>query len=234
MNEPFKILLVEDDPNLQMVLQDYLELMQYDVTSVSDGEAGLNQFRNNIFDVCILDIMLPKIDGFALATSIRQENKTLPIIFLTAKSLKEDRLKGFMHGCDDYITKPFSTEELNVRIKAILRRCSLKQEKLEEVQKNTYRIGKYHFVISEMLLISETEKQTLTRKETALLQLLCENMNQLMARDTAQKAIWGETDYFISRSMDVFITRLRKYLKDDPKVSINNVHGLGFMLRVEE
>lgn len=234
MNEPFKILLVEDDPNLQMVLQDYLELMHYSVTSAADGESGLQHFKNDAYDVCILDVMLPRMDGFALATAIRQENKSIPIIFLTAKSLKEDRLKGFMHGCDDYITKPFSTEELNVRIKAILRRCSLKHEQVEVERKNLYAIGKYNFVVSEMQLNSEFGQQNLTRKETALLLLLSENMNQLMARELAQKVIWGEADYFNSRSMDVFITRLRKYLKDDPKVSINNVHGLGFMLKVEE
>ncbi|MCK9291693.1 MAG: response regulator transcription factor [Bacteroidales bacterium] len=233
MNTPFKLLLVEDDPNLQMVLKDYLEILKYDVTSVSDGESGLKVFRSSKFDLCILDIMLPKMDGFELATAIRNQNELIPIIFLTAKSQKEDRLKGFKTGCDDYIVKPFNSEELHVRIKAILRRCSLRYKEEMTDLRRYYNIGSFTFNLKEMELHSADGIQPLTRKENALLQLLCENMNQPVERELAQNAIWGSTDYFISRSMDVFISRLRKYLKNDPQVAIVNIHGHGFMLKVE-
>lgn len=232
--QSFKLLLVEDDPNLQMVLQDYLELMEYEVISVSDGEAGLKAFRAHEFDICILDIMLPVMDGFELAAAIRAEKRNVPIIFLTAKTMKEDRVKGFLHGCDDYITKPFNTEELDVRIKAILRRCSARYDALVTEEASRLKLGKYIFNTSEMQLSSDSSTQPLTRKEAALLQLLSENRNKLLEREFIQTQIWGDTDYFISRSLDVFITKLRKYLKDDPSVQITNVHGTGFMLKVDE
>ena len=229
-----KILLVEDDPNLLMVLQDFLELSMYEVTTAADGVEGLAAFNNNEFHLCILDVMLPKLDGFSLADKIRKSNKQIPIIFLTAKSLKEDKLKGFEHGCDDYITKPFSTEELNLRIKAIIRRCSrggyLQEEKLHKVHK----IGDFTLDAANLVLHSSFGDQTLTRKEAALLELLCEHKNQILTRNEAQEKVWGDSDYFIGRSMDVFIVKLRKYLKEDPKVSIINVHGVGFRLIVKD
>ncbi|MBU1010476.1 MAG: response regulator transcription factor [Bacteroidetes bacterium] len=228
------ILVVEDDPNLSMVLQDYLELLHYVTVLGKDGEEGLALFNKGKFDLCILDVMLPKLDGFSLASAIRAKNETIPIIFLTAKALKEDRIKGFQHGCDDYITKPFSTEELSLRIKAILKRCS-RDKYLELLEtEEVFSIGSFEFDAINMVLRSPFGDQTLTRKEAALLKLLCLNTNKLLTRETALKTVWGESDYFLGRSMDVFITRLRKYLREDPNVNISNVHGTGFKLEVKE
>lgn len=233
VNEKICILLVEDDPALSIVLTDYLELMHYQVFFAKDGKEGLKIFSKNKIDLCLLDVMLPKLDGFSLATAIRQQNKAIPIIFLTAKALKEDRLKGFYHGCDDYITKPFSVDELNMRIKAILKRCIKGFSTDNNNEKTMLSIGKFTFDFENMLIQSDFGKQTLTRKEAALLKLLYEHKNKLLTRDLAQKTVWGNSDYFIGRSMDVFIARLRKYLKDDPNVIIYNVHGIGFTLEVK-
>ncbi|MFC2100771.1 response regulator transcription factor [Bacteroidota bacterium] len=222
------ILLVEDDPNLSLVLQDYLEMLGYQTVLAKDGDEGLKTYISGKYDLCILDVMMPKIDGFSLAEEIRNKNSEIPIIFLTAKSLKEDRIKGFHKGCDDYITKPFSTEELSLRIEAILRRC----RSLEISDEVSFGIGKYLFDFTNMLLILDKEKQKLTKKESELLRLLCLNKNKLLSREKALKTIWGDDDYFIGRSMDVFITKLRKYLKADPSVSITNVHGTGFKLEI--
>ncbi len=233
MNDKIRILLVEDDPNLSLVLQDYLEMLGYDVELRYDGEEGLKAYKRKNFELCIFDVMMPKKDGFTLAEEIRLENKSIPIIFLTAKSLKEDRIKGFQIGCDDYITKPFITEELSLRIKAILKRCSLlKETDSEKMQK--FEIGIFTFDFAAMKLSSKNEEQGLTKKEAGLLRLLCINKNKLLTREVALKTIWGENDYFIGRSMDVFITKLRKYLKADSSISITNVHGTGFKLEVEE
>jgi len=231
----YKILLVEDDPNLSLVLQDYLELMGYNITLCRDGEQGASAFKNQFFDLCILDIMMPKKDGFTLAEEIRKINKEIPIIFLTAKSLKEDRVKGFRIGGDDYVTKPFSTEELNFRIKAILKRCQPKyvmpdSSDLEKV----YKIGRLTFDAVNLTITSGKNEQKLTRKEAALLKLLCINKNKILTREVALKTVWGDDDYFIGRSMDVFITKLRKYLKEDPTISITNIHGTGFKLETNE
>lgn len=232
--EKFKILLVEDDPNLNLVLQDYLEMMGYEIVSCVDGEDGLKAFKTGSFDLCILDVMMPKKDGFSLAEDVRKKDADIPIIFLTAKSFKEDRIKGFQVGCDDYITKPFSTEELNYRIKAILRRTSVvKPEKISE-DETVFTFGNYTFDSVNMILISPGNEQHLTRKESELLKVLCQHKNQLLTREVALKTVWGDDDYYIGRSMDVFITKLRKYLKDDPKVSITNIHGTGFKFMVEE
>lgn len=231
--DTINILLVEDDPNLLMVLQDYLELMMYQVIAAKDGVKGLAAFKKNEIHLCILDVMLPKLDGFSLSAKIRKANPTIPIIFLTAKSLKEDRLKGFELGCDDYITKPFNTEELNLRIKAIMRRCSNLGFFHQEKQSGIYEIGTFTLDVDNQVLHSGFGDQTLTRKEAALLALLCEHKNQLLTRNEAQEKVWGESDYFIGRSMDVFIVKLRKYLKEDPNVSITNVHGVGFKLEIE-
>ena len=224
------ILLVEDDPNLSLVLKDYLEMINYNIILGKDGREGIKAFRDESIDLCILDIMLPFKDGFTLAAEIRAIDERMPIIFLTAKSLKEDRLKGFRAGCDDYITKPFSTEELDLRIQAILKRCvpqrGIQDAKSEEI----YKIGKYAFDHRNMVLRLEKKEKTLTRKENALLKLLCENKNKLLTREAALKSVWGDDDYFIGRSMDVFIAKLRKYLSEDPSISITNVHGTGFKL----
>lgn len=227
-----KILLVEDDPNLSLVLQDYLEMLDYDILLCKDGQEGLEAFQQGYIDLCILDVMLPKKDGFTLAKEIREADDDIPIIFLTAKSMKEDRLKGFRAGCDDYITKPFSTEELNLRIQAILKRCLVRKASRPAEEIQPYTLGKYVFDHKNMVLRLGKEEKNLTRKENALLKLLCENKNQLMTREYALKSVWGDDDYFIGRSMDVFIAKLRKYLKDDPTISITNVHGTGFRLEI--
>lgn len=228
-----KILFVEDDSNLSMILQDYLEMIGYDVDHAADGELGLKAYKEGEYDLIILDVMMPKKDGFTLADEIRKMESTIPIIFLTAKNLKQDRIKGFQTGCDDYMTKPFSTEELSLRIKAILRRCSVIDDDDDETEETEiFTIGKFTFNYSKMLLTSEDEERSLTRKESGLLQLLCLNINGLLPREVALETVWGENDYFIGRSMDVFITKLRKYLKDDPNVKITNIHGIGFKLEV--
>jgi DNA-binding response OmpR family regulator len=177
--------------------------------------------------------MMPVMDGYALAEEIRKIDETIPIVFLTAKSMKEDRIKGFKTGCDDYIPKPFSTEELSLRIQAILKRCAtgLILENSRESEKY-YQIGLYQYDVKNMILRLNQEEKVLTRKENALLKLLVENKNQLLTREVALKSVWGDDDYFIGRSMDVFIAKLRKYLKDDPSISITNVHGTGFKLEI--
>lgn len=228
-----RILFVEDDPNLSMILKDYLEMIDYTVDHAKDGELGLQLFskETNSYDLAILDVMMPKKDGFTLAKEIRQKREDIPIIFLTAKNLKEDRIQGFQYGCDDYITKPFSTEELSLRIKAILRRCSATKSLNPNVEE-VFKIGKFEFDSNNLILKSNEEERKLTRKESGLLRLLCINKNALLPREEALEKIWGENDYFIGRSMDVFITKLRKYLSSDPKIKITNVHGIGFKLEV--
>ncbi|GAB1419917.1 response regulator transcription factor [Bacteroidales bacterium] len=233
-HDEISILLVEDDANLQMVLQDFLELMHYRVTVASDGEEGLELALANNYHLILLDIMLPKMDGFSVAASLRDIKKTVPIIFLTAKSLKEDRLKGFMFGCDDYITKPFSTEELNVRIKAILRRCLRSFAQGDTKEQWVCTFGTLTLDAHNLTLTSPVATRSLTKKEALLLRLLSQNKNTLVSRDELQNSIWGESGYFVSRSMDVFITRVRKYLKDDPRVKIVNEHGVGFKLEVAD
>lgn len=229
-----KILLVEDDPNLSYVIQDYLEMQNYETMLCKDGEEGLMEYRRSSYDLLILDVMMPRKDGFSMAEEIRETDDIIPIIFLTAKSLKEDRIKGFQVGCDDYIAKPFSTEELSLRIKAILKRCMARTAYISDSEDKMFQVGKYTFDPLNMVLECGAKKQTLTRKESALLKLLCLYKNKLLSRETALKSIWGDDDYFIGRSMDVFISKLRKYLKDDPRISITNVHGTGFKLEVKE
>jgi len=224
--------MVEDDPNLSMVLQDYLEMLDYDIFHAENGMEGLRAFKTKKFDLIILDVMMPKKDGFTLAEEIRATNTQVPVIFLTAKSLKEDRIKGFETGADDYITKPFSTEELSLRIKAILRRSQVNILDNMLENEDIYQIGKYTFDYKNMTLKINDEIRPLTKKEASLLKLLCLHQNQLLPRETALTTIWGENDYFIGRSMDVFIAKLRKYLKHDPAIAITNVHGTGFKLRV--
>ncbi len=233
-SQNIKILLVEDDPNLSLVVKDYLEMLDYTTKLCKDGEEGLNEFRMGKYDLVILDIMMPRMDGFSVAEEIRKFDDLTPIIFLTAKSLKEDRIKGFNIGCDDYISKPFSTEELSMRIKAIMKRCMRVEKNALDDTKKIFEIGKFTLDSENMILKTKKSEQTLTRKEAALLKLLCIYKNKLLTRETALKSIWGDDDYFIGRSMDVFITKLRKRLSDDPTISITNVHGTGFKLEVKE
>jgi DNA-binding response OmpR family regulator len=211
-------------------LKDYLEMLGYQVILAADGDAGLANYRKSKVDLCILDVMLPKKDGFTLAKDIRELNSQVPIIFLTARGLMEDRVTGFKSGADDYITKPFSSEELSLRIEAILRRCGISQNGEED----NIQIGEYLFDVANFELVHGKEKHSLTPKEAALLKVLCKHKNTLLTREKALKEVWGDDDYFIGRSMDVFITKLRKYLKDDPNVAIMNVHGTGFRLEVKE
>lgn len=223
------ILLIEDDPNLGLILQESLQLQGFEVELCTDGEEGKTAFLQNQFDLCLLDVMLPKKDGFTLAGEIRKINQDIPIIFLTAKSLKEDRVEGFKIGGDDYITKPFSMEELLLRIQAVLKRS--RHSTVEENQK-MFSIGDYEFDAEKQILRNENKDQKLTHKEAELLRLLCLHKNAIMDRDLALKLIWGDDNFFNGRSMDVFITKLRKYLKEDSRIQIVNVHGKGFKLVV--
>jgi DNA-binding response OmpR family regulator len=222
-----KILLAEDDPNLGLLTQEYLIAKGYDVKLAKDGNEGLDVFLSESFDFCILDVMMPKKDGFSLAKEIRTKSPNIPLVFLTAKSMTEDTIKGFELGADDYITKPFSMEELLVRIKAIMKRVT-KADKEDE--KSEFSIGKYTFVPNQHELSLNGETQKLTTKESDLLALFCKNQNQTVSRSFALKLIWGDDSYFNARSMDVYITKLRKYLKADPNIQIMNLHGEGFKL----
>jgi DNA-binding response OmpR family regulator len=230
MSQKASILLVEDDENLGSLVEEFLSLQGYSTHLAANGEEGLKMYLAGSFDLCILDVMMPKKDGFTLAADIRNLDQQVPIIFLTARGLDQDRIKGFKSGCDDYITKPFSSEELVLRIEAILKRCSLKKSGNGQQK---FALGKYIFDPVNLLLSIEDNVQKLTVKEAALLKLLCQNVNNLLSRDKAQTEVWGTSDYFIGRSMDVFITRLRKYLRHDPDVAILNVHGAGFKLEVK-
>ncbi len=229
MTKKIKVLLVEDDPNLGIILSEYLNVKGYETTLAVDGEKGYDEFIKKNFEFIILDVMMPKKDGFSLATDIRNTNKDIPIIFLTAKSLKEDTIEGFKLGADDYITKPFSMEELMARMNAILRRVDSNHEGNNQLKE--FLIGKFTFHAEKRILKSEGEQdQKLTSKECELLRLLCLNKNKVMDRTFALKAIWNDDSYFNSRSMDVYITKLRKYLKSDTSIEILNVHGQGFRL----
>lgn len=223
------VLLVEDDPNLGNLLQEYLQNKGYNTTLACDGEEGFKAFAKGSWDFLILDVMMPKKDGFSLAADVRKHDAEVPIIFLTAKSMKEDTLKGFNSGADDYMTKPFSMEELLMRMAAILRRTRDKDAKEDPT---TFEIGNYKYDYKDQGLTIHGERQRLTSKENELLRLLCLHMNDVLDRSFALKAIWDDDSYFNSRSMDVYITKLRKHLKQDPKVEIVNVHGKGFKLKV--
>ncbi len=223
-----EILLVEDDPNLGFVIKDSLQDQDFHVVLCKDGSSGFQTFFKGNFDLCILDVMLPKKDGFTLAKEIRQVKSEIPIIFLTAKSMKEDKVEGYESGADDYLTKPFEMEELVLRIKAVMRRSgSLDNGK----KKDQFDLGAYLFDYKNHELKSERYgDQKLTKKEAELLRLLCINMGQTLEREVALKLIWGSDDYFLGRSMDVFISKLRKHFDPDSGVKINNVHGVGFRL----
>ena len=226
MEERLKILLCEDDENLGMLLREFLQAKGFNADLCSDGEKGYKAFVKSQYDLCVLDVMMPKMDGFTLAQEIRAVNADVPIIFLTAKALKEDILEGFKIGADDYITKPFSMEELVSRIGAILRRVKGKKDK----DVTMYRIGKFSFDTQKQVLVMDDKQKKLTTKESELLALLCSHANQILERNFASKTIWVDDNYFNARSMDVYITKLRKLLKDDPSIEIINIHGKGYKL----
>jgi len=226
MEENVKILLCEDDENLGMLLREYLQAKGFSAELCVDGEAGYRAFLKSKFDVCVLDVMMPKKDGFTLASEIRQANSEIPIIFLTARVLKEDILEGFKIGADDYITKPFSMEELVLRIEAILRRVRGKKSK----ESSVYHIGRFTFDTQKQLLTIGDKQTKLTTKENELLSLLCAHANEILQRDFALKTIWIDDNYFNARSMDVYITKLRKHLRDDDQIEIINIHGKGYKL----
>lgn len=232
MEENTKILLVEDDQNFGDVLRSYLEMHDYDVTLATDGEAGLTQFQQDHYDLCLLDVMMPKKDGFTLAKDIRSLNEAVPIIFLTAKSMKEDVLEGFKRGADDYIKKPFDSAELLYRIQAVLKRTQTRTAPRED--SNEFTIGTFHFHYPTRILTRGDQKEKLSPKEAELFKMFCLYKNEVLPRSKALKEIWGEDNYFTARSMDVFVTKLRRYLKDDENIKIINIHGNGFQLYVED
>ncbi len=225
MNKP-KILLVEDDPSLGFVVKDNLSMKGYDVTLCKDGEEGERAFSKNTFQLCLLDVMLPKKDGFALARTIRESNTEVPILFLTAKAMTDDKLEGFKTGADDYITKPFSLEELYYRIEVFLKRAAV--PKTEKV----YALGNYEFDTANFTLRLNGDERVLTSREAEILKQLYLHRERVLKREEILMAVWGNDDYFLGRSLDVFISKIRKYLKDDPNVQITNFHGVGFKLDI--
>ncbi len=232
MSEKIKILVLEDDANFGAILAEHLQMQGFLVTLCVDGEEGLLSFRNDNYNLCLVDVMMPKMDGFTFTRKVREVNEDIPLIFLTARSLTEDKIQGFSVGCDDYITKPFSIEELLMRIQAVLKR-SQKQAQAD-VLPDDFSIGKYKFNHTRSILFLKKEERKLTPKESELLRLLCLNKNKTLDRNMALRQIWGSDNYFNGRSMDVFISKLRKYLKEDRQVEILGVHGKGFRLIVNE
>jgi DNA-binding response OmpR family regulator len=231
MEKKIKVLLAEDDVNLGSLLKQYLEAKNYNTTLCTDGEMATNEFLHGYFDICILDIMMPKKDGFQVASDIRVVNTSTPIIFLTAKNMKEDILAGFKSGADDYITKPFDMEELILRIEAILRRSGVS----ETEDATLFRLGGYVFEsVKQTLQYLDNEPVKLTTKESELLRLLCLSVNKVLERNYALKQVWDDDNYFNARSMDVYITKLRKLLKSDPSIEILNIHGKGYKLIVSD
>ncbi len=227
----FKILLAEDDLNLGVLLIDYLEAEGFQVKLCKDGELALKVFQNNAFDLCLLDVMMPKMDGFTVANGIRLKDKKIPIIFISAKSLKEDKLIGYDLGADDYVTKPFDEEELLWKIKAVIRRIP---ENKNESKTEIASIGKYTFDSSNQSLTLNGKTKRITERESDILNYLSVHRNKVIKREEVLKELWGENDYFFGRSLDVFITKIRKYLKEDPDLSIENVFGVGFIFNVPE
>jgi len=225
-----KILLVEDDANMRFLLHDNLEMAGYEIVAAGDGQTALSLFMKQEFDLCVLDVMLPKKDGFSLAADIRKLRTDIPIIFLTAKALKEDKILGFKIGADDYITKPFSIEEFLLRIEAILKRVYNTPSKAD--LQSTYQLAKFTFDFNNQVISSPDEVLELTSKEAKLLRLLCIHQNKIIERDLIQKAIWEDEGYFVGRSLDVFISRLRKIFRGEPTVSIQTIHGVGYKLEI--
>lgn len=224
-----KILLVEDDTSLGFIISDQLRSDGYNVTLCSDGLEGFQRFNDEKFHMCIFDVMMPKKDGFSLAKDIRKIDSNIPILFLTAKSNDEDKIEGFKSGGDDYLTKPFNVEELQLRVSALLRRVNVEPEAKE---KSVYSIGAYTFDTINFTLKHPEFEKTLTKKEAQILKILCKFMNQVVAREVVLTAVWGQDDYFVGRSLDVFITKLRKYMNKDAAIQILNIHGIGFKLEI--
>ncbi|HEV7231596.1 MAG TPA: response regulator transcription factor [Bacteroidia bacterium] len=228
--EKVKVLLAEDDPNLGTLLKEYLDAKGYATSLASNGRDALDLFKKGKFDICLLDVMMPVKDGFTLAREVRALDANIPVVFLTAKSMREDAIEGFTVGGDDYITKPFSMEELLLRLKAILRRTR-SQNQAHSAQ-TEFTIASYKFDYNRQVLEHNGKPEKLTSKESDLLRLLCLNSNDVLDRSFALTTIWKDDSYFNSRSMDVYIAKLRKYLKDDPSVEILNIHGKGFKLLI--
>jgi two-component system OmpR family response regulator len=224
-----RIFLVEDDLSFGSVLKSYLEINDYEVDLVDDGKLAVDVFRKGVYDLCILDVMLPHVDGFTIAQEIRSMNQSIPIVFLTAKKLKEDLLRGYGVGADDYVTKPFDTDILLAKIKAIIAR-----REIQDGSKDIYEIGRFIFNARLRTLSFEGQERQLSPKEGQLLEMLAVSPNALVSREAALKKIWGTDDYFTARSMDVYVTKLRKYLSDDPQIVLKNIHGSGFQLIVGE
>lgn len=224
----YKILYTEDDETLAFLTKDNLEQNNYEVIHCCDGKLGLETFKKENFDICIFDIMMPKMDGFELATEIRKTNTDVPIIFLSAKTLKEDRIKGLRLGADDYLVKPFSIEELLLKIEIFLKRT----QKNLPAEKSVYEIGKYQFDTNNFILFNEGEKISLTQREAELLKLFLDNKNSVLKREQILTSLWGTDDYFMGRSLDVFISRLRKILINEKGISIENLHGIGFRFSI--
>jgi len=226
-----KILLVEDDTSLGFIISDQLKSEGYSVTLCTDGAEGFKRFNEDSFHMCVFDVMMPKKDGFSLAKDVRKIDSNIPILFLTAKSNDEDKVEGFKSGGDDYLTKPFNSEELQLRVAAMLRRVNINSDEKDESE---IQIGDYIFDTINFELKHANFQKTLTKKEAQILSILCRFMNQVVAREIVLTGVWGQDDYFVGRSLDVFITKLRKYLKEDERIQIANVHGIGFKLEVQE
>ncbi|WEK35109.1 MAG: response regulator transcription factor [Candidatus Pseudobacter hemicellulosilyticus] len=225
-NKKGKVLLAEDDLSLGYVIKDNLVEAGYEVVLCEDGQTAIDLFDKALFDICLLDVMMPNKDGFSVAKKIRQQSDMIPILFLTARSMEQDRIKGFLTGADDYITKPFSMQELLLRMDVFLRRTrKLYAESIQE-----YGIGALKFVYNDLKLYADTETYTLTQKEAELLKFLCDHANQVLKREEVLLNVWGKDDYFLGRSMDVFMTKMRKYLRPDPAVVLETIHGVGFRL----
>ncbi len=220
-----KVLLVEDDPTLGFVVKDNLELHGYEVVHTPDGETGYKEFMKHNFDLCLLDVMLPKKDGMHLATQIRKKNESVPILLLTSKNMDDDKIAGFRSGADDYITKPFNMQELLLRIEVFLKRT----RRPEDDGPTQFKVGNLTFDFADLLLTGDTGERTqLTQREADLLRYLCLNANRVLKREEILLHVWGKEDYFLGRSMDVFVTKLRKHLKDQPGVELQTIHGIGF------
>ena len=226
-----KILLVEDDASLGSIISDQLKSDGYSVTLCTDGAEGFQRFNEDTFHMCIFDVMMPKKDGFSLAKDIRKIDSNIPILFLSAKSNDEDKVEGFKSGGDDYLTKPFNVEELQLRVAAMLRRINIQPEAKDET---VFQIGEYAFDTVNFNLKHPNFEKNLTKKEAQILKILCKFMNQVVAREIVLNGVWGQDDYFVGRSLDVFITKLRKYLKEDDRIQIANIHGIGFKLEIQD
>jgi len=224
-----KILLVEDDLNLGLIISDHLKSDGYAVSLCNNGVEAMQRFNEDKFHLCIFDVMLPRKDGFTLTRDIRKTNTAIPILFLSARGMTEDKVEGFNAGGDDYLSKPFSIEELQLRIKALLKRVNIK---VDEKEQTNYALGIFVFDTENQTLVLKDQVKTLTKKEVQILKLLFKYKNQVVSREVILNAVWGQNDYFVGRSLDVFITKLRKYLREDPKILISNIHGVGFKFEI--